>query len=856
MIVSAVATCAIASPEDDQVASYLKSRNMLSLLEIQLEERIEDSADDDERSKLAEELSDLYLNQLRSFDQDDPYRPIVVNRAQSLVTRMGSIPMYELRIELLIEAYIAVEPNVELARLELLDLDKRSSAIADLSAMDRKLKAITSKLDPKVAKVERLVERSSTGNELSLRDTLPDLRRYRSLAHYYYAWTGYSLAVLKDQHVPSNVFVSFGWLLGGEGEMPQFSVFNETTLEFEHVARSAIGVALAHAQSDDVLTGRAWAEFVAESEHAEPDAKEAAEDRLLQIMAMDRDWTDAYRLMLTIGRQRGEDAPLRIAEARYLALRSLEAMQSSRVGRGGVLEAEKVARYAVEVLVEQGEIGHVLDLYQRFDSLPLVADSFITNYALAIGELNRAEQSGGSGMYATVASYFSSALESPDADRFPSERDDCSLKLAYTEIRSGRPAEALKACDQLIKTSDNAEIIEEARWLRIAAIDSINTNAGQATSDAIEDAVREYIVAYPSTERAAKLILRYAMQGTVDSKVAISTLESIQDEDQIAIPARRTLVQLRYQRLRAMRFSDQPAIVDVLTIIRWIDEQEPNEIVDISDAKSRLGTVRIGLDLSLRISPPDLDFARHLVERGLETISFDPSFKMYRAEFVYRMIEIAINRQELGDAMDLLDELGSLDPAKADNARVLLFNHAIRDWKSLQTTRTARLVVDLGSDVLARQTPPYPQALGGQVSTVAEAIAESAVYLWLSTDDSETRDLALRVSLLVLERGQPSEPGLRRTAMLSNKSGDTSNELEAWLRLLAAYPASDDRWFEARYESLRIMKQVDFTRALSAYDQFRVLHPSLGPAPWDAKIATLFGDPVPEPTVPASGDAP
>ncbi len=847
------AAAALATPADEQVAAYLKAHKMISLLEVQLEDRIRASKDEAEQSALIEELSDLYLDQLRSFDQDDPYRQIVLNRARSLVARMSSAPMYELRIELAIEGYLGVESSVELAKLELLDSAQRADAIEQLSGLNRELGILVSKLDPQVAQLERLRLRSARMSTPETRIELADLRRFRSLGHYYHAWTGYSLAVLKDQHVPSDVFSSFGWLLGAEGNMPQFSVLNETTLEFEHVARAAIGVALAYTQSDDSLTGRAWAKFVADSAYVTSDVQAAAQDRLLQIMAADRDWIDVYRFALFLEKQRGEETPMRVADARFLALRSLEAMQLGHVGRGGIGEASKVARYAIEQLIEQREIGHVLDLYRRFDSLPLVADSFVTNYASALAALNKAEQAGDSGMYASVAAIFAQALKSPDADRFPDERDDCLLKLAYAEIRSRRAVEAIKVCDQLIKESVNEQVIEEARWMRIAAMDSINTNAGRATSDELDEAVREYIAAYPSTPRSAQLVLRHAMRGTIDSQVAIDTLWSIADDDPIVLPARRALVGLEYQQLRALGFADTVLLGQVLAMVRWIEDAQPDEVVELADARMRMGTIRIGLDLALRASPADIEFADELIAHGMRMMSFDASLGVYRSEFVYRQLELAVLTQRHNDSMDLLAELVLLDPGRAQSARILIFNDSIGQWRAGKDERAARRVVDLGTVLLADQMPAYPEPLGLQVSSIAEMIAEVSGYLWESRSDVESRDLALRVSLLVLDRGQPSEPGLRRTAKLAGVVKDYPHELEAWSVLLAAQTPGEERWYEARYESLRVMKHVDFSRALAAYDQYRVLYPNLGPAPWNEKIAALFGDQAPGSATPAGG---
>lgn len=834
-----------ASPEDDRISDYLRSHNMLSLLEVQLEDRIGNAKDSDERTRLVEQLSGLYIEQLKAYGRDDPYRQIVLIRAQSLTRRMSSMPMYDLRIELLIEVYTAVESAVELSRLELLDQDQRLQAISELEDAYTQLGVLSSKLDPAVTHKERLSRRAGSGFDPEQKPTLSDLRRYRSLSHYYHAWSGYSLAVLKGQHVSSKVFISFGWLLGGEGGTARLSEVNESTLEYEHVARSAMGVALAYAQSEDALGGRMWAKFVADSEYAELETQQAAEDWYIQILAMDRDWTELYRSMLTIYRLRGDDQRMSVANARFLALQSLHAMQSVRVGKGGMQEAKRVARHAIEQLVEHGEIGHVLDLYKRFDSLPLLADSFITNYAHALGELNRAEQAGESGMFASVSSLFATALKASDAKKFPAERDDCTLKLAYTEIRSGRGAEAVKVCQSLIKRSTKVEVVEEARWLRIAAFDSINLKAGDATSKPIELAVREYIIAYPSSSRAAKLILRHAMQGTIDAQVAIDTLVAIDDTDPIVIPARRTLVGLRYKRLRARGFTDLQANEQVLDMIRWISEHEPEQVANLNDASARMATIRVGIDLAIRISPADIDFAQLLLEQALDLISFDQSLAKYRGEMVYRQIEIAVNDHRLESATKIIGELDLLDRKLGASARVLILNQSIQAWNKRATKDNAERIVDIGSQVLSVQMPKHPKPMSAQVSAVADVVAQAAVFLWETSDDVKARDLAMRLSLLVLDRGQPTEDGLRRITTLAQTIGDQTRELEAWLRLLGSYRGDDEHWYEARYESLRVMKEIDFARALSAYDQYRVMHPTLGPSPWNERIGSLFGDDVP-----------
>ncbi len=838
---------ASASPEDDLVAEYLRSHDMLPLLEVQLEQRMGEADDEEQRDQLAMELSRLYLRQLGETGKDDPYRQIVLLRAEGLVSRLAQAPLYELRLELLIDEYVRIEPDVELWRLGLLDPDRRDKDISRLGELSRKLGSIISTIEPELELVQRRANASAGGATRESDERLGELRRYGSLAHYYHAWAGYSLAVLRDMHVSPEVFVSFGWLLGAEGSTPQISEFNESALGYEHVARAAIGVAMSYAQSQTPRLGRPWAKMVADSELADGAVRQAARERLLQIYAMERDWAEANRYARFIVASGGDGAHLRVADARFLALRALEAQRSADIGHGGANEARGAAQFAIEQLIDLGEIGHVVDLYQRFDSLPLVSDGFIPRYAHALAELDRAQRDGDRGQYGTVADLFTRALGTEDAGDYPEHREDCRLKLAYTQILANRPQDAIRVCDTVIGNSLREKAIEEARWMRIAAIDQLNRDQGRDGSPELSEAVRRYIEAYPSTPRSAKLILRYAMQGTVDPRVAISTLEAIGDDDPIALPARRALAQLRYQALRESGFADQRMLGDTLGIVEWILAAQSEPAADLNDARARLGTIRIGLDMALRARPPRGELARSLLERGTALADTDASLASFRAELVYRRIELSLGDQRVDEAMGLLADLETLDPAMASNARVLLLSRLQQRWGK-PSAETAERLCDIGSAVLASMTPPFPEPIGLRVSAIAELVSDAAAWRWENQRDPEMRDLALRVARMVLERGQPSEPGLRRTAALAASAGEEQVELDAWLMLLAAYPSDDARWYEARFESLRLLKYMDPTRAEETYKQFRVLHPDLGPEPWSGRFAELYPSsaPVPE----------
>ncbi len=846
LLLSLLGSSVFASPEDEQVADYLRSHNMLSLLKVQLETRIERENSADGRDDLVTQLSELYLEELEATDPNDPYRQVILLQAYALISKMGTSSMYELRIELIVSEYQRYEAAVELHRIELLEPDRHQSTLQGLKDLRRRLKTLTNKLDPEVARAEKLTRKNSSDDSRiqQQRDELANLRRYKSLSHYYAAWTGYSIAVLSDTHVSSDVFESFGWLLGGRGNQPKIEDHHASTFEFDHVARSAIGVALAYSQSSDSRNAIDWLTYLIESDSPSPEIIDQANDRMIQVFIENNLFEQAYAQVLYVYSDR-EKNTMRTAQARFIALKSLRALERSSQSQKTKF-AELLAKQSIGQLLEQGEVGHVLDLYSRYDSFPFLGKSFVPLYAIALKELNRVEHRDLTIGYSSPAKFFAQALEADDANQYPSHRNDCRLKLAYCYVQGSSPAKAVKVCEQVIKESGDDKVIEEARWIRIAALES-----ARVSQDQINQAVREYMLAYPSTPRSAKLILRYALKGTVDSLTAIKTLESIDDTDPIALAAKQTLVKLEYEHLRATGFIDQDQIRKTLGRISWIQNRQEGMIENLNDANARMNIARIGLDLSLRLDPVDINQAQSMLEWCYSILAYDESFEPYRSEFLYRQITIALQSNNPNRANEYLDQLRVLDESRAKSGQLLIYHHAVKQWETSKTQAVARRVINLGVGVLADQSPKHPEPIGLRLSGVAERVSESSWYLWTSANEDDKLALASRLSKLVIMRGKPTEPGLRLATQVFNASNDQEDELGAWKLLLSAYPSSDPLWYQARYETLRIMKDIDFQAALQAYDQFTIMHPSMGPAPWNQRIAQLFGD-----TPPNGADSP
>ena len=451
VLMSLLASGVVASPEDDQVADYLRSKNMLSLLKVQLESRIEKTSSANQRDQLVTQLSELYLEELKATDPNDPYRQVVLHQAYALISKMGSSSMYELRIELIISEYQSYETAVELHRIELLDSDRHQSTLQGLKDLRQRLKALTRKLDPEVARAEKALRKNSQENTRTQknRNDLASLRRYKSLSHYYAAWTGYSIAVLSDTHVSSDVFESFGWLLGGRGNQPQIEDHHRSTFEFDHVARAAIGLSLAYSQSSDSRKAIDWLSYLIESESTSPEIVDQANDRMIQVLIDANQFSDAHEQVIAIYANR-EVHSMRTADARFIALRSLKSLERSSQSKS-MPYAKLLAKLSIDQLLEQGEVGHVLDLYSRYDSVPFLGKSFVSLYAIALKELNRVEHRDLTIGYSSPANLFARALEAEDAKQYPTHRNDCRLKLAYCLVQSSNPAKAVKVCEQVIQ---------------------------------------------------------------------------------------------------------------------------------------------------------------------------------------------------------------------------------------------------------------------------------------------------------------------------------------------------------------------------------------------------------------------
>lgn len=822
-----VATAAARADAPDPVVSALTEAGMDDVLEAHLLAELDRAADGPGRDALIERLAALYAGLLRSESMPaGAERTALTTRAWALADRAGESRAFELRLTLLLNEYLPIERAADLHELRLLSDEDRARHVSVLRGLSTRLRAMAQAATTEAVRAERLTNASADPMPT---DSARAALRARSLTNYYAAWSGLTLATLEERVAPDEIKTSFGWLLGAEGQMPMLESVPAGALELDHVARAAIGVGRARALGREWLLAEQWLRLVAESDRASDAVRSQATARLLRVSAQQRDWVGVLQLMELV---RGGEA-LPTAEARYVALAALEATRGARTDS----PAARVAEKAIDDLIARGEIGHVLDLRDRFGASGLLGDGFVGQYAAGLDRLELAQQSGTPGLFGDAAASLLSAAAASDAARFPVQRDDARLKAAFAEIRAGRPRDAIKIARSVIDADPGSEAREEAAWLLVVAIDE---TLDPALRPELAESVRSYLAAYPGTERASRLLVRHAGTDILDPAEAGEGLRAIGEDDPVALAARRVLLRLMYRAWVGGQRADTVARQDMLGLIDWIWARESGS-TDRGTPADRLEAARIALDVTLGATPVDTGRAVRALGIARRSIGENPKLARYGEELQLRAAEVFASSGELDKAAAAADELrAAASPLGSSADRVLLAAVLRRLDDRPDDLAASTLGVRIGTRLSGELIPPEPERLGPDTSAVIDRVWRLMAAHAERSGDPAPAAVALRLGRVVLERGMPTAQGLRDLASLAGSQRDVRTELDAWSGLLSAARPEEEVWWEARYHTLRLLGAADPDAARRAMEQHRVLHPGAGVEPWATRIEELF----------------
>lgn len=867
-LVMGVAAAVLAQPAGEAVSAdrvvegYLAERGLEDVLIAHLKNRLRGAAGL-ERTAIAERLGMLYVGQL-SAAADPAVRQRLEEESRELLKEVPEAETFELRVDLAKATYLKAAELAERDALRMTTPADRQEAERVLRAVGPVFQEIGAKVHQRVESLERQESLDRGGEEI--REQLARARRVRSLAMYFSGWSECYLAMLTgDKQRAAKAMQDFGWLLNAAGgRVATVERVSKGMLRYPHVARAAIGCALASSLRGNDLEALRWLDAIEQSEEVPAEVVPQLFTRRLAILAAAHRWPEADVLVRQHRRGAdGKEQPLRWEEARLLGVLALEAAADrSLTGRNREI-VESLIQTSWGDLVARGEVGHVLDLTRLYGTAPSGQEGFIVRYVRGLQSFERAvaahratgeretEPTANDQVrqaYLEAARTLGTAPAASDASRFPAERARAMMQRALALYRAADYENASAEFQKAGEATAVAELKEEALWSAIVSLDRAIAGGKVSRREDRDRLAVIYLRAYPGTENAARLLIRRPDGGLLDREQAVQVLLSVSVDSPLYQTARQQASNMLFEAFRrsprAQRDAAASRFVQVADEVAQRDQQQAFDSTgpEAGQAADRaVHRLRQVLEAVLSMATPDLDRAESALAR-IELI-FEQQGRdsgLLRPELNFRRLQIAWARGDLAGAEKLMDELEDGGGEFARAAVREVYQRAVRSWTlSPREAGLARAVVKVGERLIAQLSETAPGATSEATLAVCNTVAEAAVAVWNADKDAAARDLALRLDKRLLDAGKPTERTYRRMADLAEGAGDAAGALQAWRGLLNGLPAGSEEWFEARYHTLRLLAEADPAAARTVLEQHRALYPSYGPEPWGVKLAEL-----------------
>lgn len=876
---------------DDVVHAYLADNELIEPLAAALRARLATTAAS-ERLPAAERLGALYVKMLARAATPEARQDIEA-RARELLETVPEAETIALRLNISKASYQRAEEIAEQERLRLATPDQRAEAERILRELTPAFADMGDKLTTRVAQLERQESNARDTDADQVRANLAEARSLRSLAKYYAGWSEYYGALLTRNPSRAKVALEqFGPLLNAVRNRPAtVDRFEPRMLRYEHVARAAVGCALACSLAGDHVEASRWLGMLERSD-ALP---KAINDQLFAykaiVLAGGSRWPELEAAIR--GRRQPPDGSEPVAfttvEARLLAVLALETNgDSARSGDTTRASQERVAQAGLAELVAKGEVRQVLDIVSRYGTAPIGQSGFVVTYVRGLQAYDKAKTARDAAAAATpstpptppaahankpvrppgpplppppsvvnqfreAASLLEAAIASPDAAAFPAERAGAMITRGLALFEAG---DCEAAAAQLESAHDAAPTDVQKRdalWYAVVAI-----NAATTTKPSVKPTLQRlatlYVQQYPASENAAKLLLMQTGAEAMSEDKAIEVLSKLPPESPLWRAAQRQIARVLYASARGKPAGSERdfASARFAQAAEDILRAEQPIAAGGTDARAKEAAEEVILrsrqlaDILMMASHPDatrVEVALGAVEglASLHGIDLSP----FAAELAFRRLQVALAKGDdagMTAQLDTLRGLGTAGGQYAAKGESLVFQRVCDEWRANKSDvqRAGRLVAR-GSRISAAATLPP-----GVLHYVRDATAEAAYTVWAAAAtpaerDRTMRDIALTLDRAQLDAGVRTLAGLRRVAELSEDAGDAAASLGAWNELLLSLPAGGGAWWEARYHSLRLALAADPQGAATALRQHQVLHPEPPPAEWRERITALVG---------------
>lgn len=884
LLLAALASAFIAPPafaqsaEDRELEAYLAERELDLVLAAHLRRKLVTTTGP-EQLAFAERLGVLYVKMLGAAKTPDERRAIE-QHSRDMLRAVPAAETLELRLNLAKASYLRGEEIAERDRLRLVGAEEQGEALRILRSAAVGFDEIAARAHQRVEQLERRenVVRGAEAEEL--RAQLTDARRLRSLGKYYAGWSKYYVASLGGGVAGINEALNdFGWILNAQpGQPASVERAPKSLMRYPHVARAAIGAALCASLRGNDTQALRWLETIETSEEVPKEIIAQLFDCRVIILAAAKRWADVD---LQVRRRRvnevGHPAPLPPLQARLLAVLTLEAAATASTRLVEI--TQRLAQTALADLIASGETGHVIDLVKRYGTEPIGDKGFIVHYARGLRSYDAcraSHQAKGAPddpttdnqlitEYRDAAALLDRAADDAEALRFAAERAAAIMKSGLARYYAGDFLEASERFSSAFELNAEEPARRQALWFAVVALDRAVDGGRLSVVPERDRLALVYLQRYPGTEEAARLLLRRAAGGALADERAVEILLAVDRESPLYDSCRREAARLLYQIYRkatgenrdfaAARFAQ--IAEEVLKADRLAALTNQGEARAEAAERVILRARQIA-DAALGSSRPDPDRAERALALLEDVLSRSGvATTNVVEEIAFRRLQIDLARNNWEQAQREFDGMRGSGNPFLPAAERLMYRKALSDHRAEpDDPDKARLVVAYGTRVIDRLSGPAPLDSDPGAASLFNSVAAAAATLFSVANETAMRDLALRLDHALIDAGRQTAASLRRFATLSESAGDGIAALDAWRLLMAALEPGSDAWFEARFETFRLLAAIDPADARAALDQHKILHPRFGPAPWGERIRALDEELSPRRTDPKPGGGP
>lgn len=840
--------------------SYLRERGLDHLLAEHLRERLKHAAGA-QRGEIASRLARVYADLLAQA-KPGPERDALVLASGELLDMNPSADTFDLRIALIRARYLTAEQTAERARLGLADDTAVRDAEGTFEAISGELVRLGSRADRRVGALERRERAGGVKDLFTLRSDLAEARRQRSLSKYYAGWSLYYHAMLTGSKAEAgDAIKQFGFILGADGKDPTLDQMPRSLLRYEHVARAVMGVALCRSLRGEHVSAVMWFDALEGEDDVHPGVREQMFSRQIAVLAAARRWDTLAR---AVERRRGAPLddkaadPMKNNEARLLALLSLEAARAPDADEQRRRATEPLVRAALSDLIARGSIALVLDLTERFGTLPLGDEGFIGLYVRGLRlyrDARRAHAESGPddteptrdpalvAGYLKAADLLAHAFESTEAGTFTDEHAAAGLMLGMALYYKDSPAEAAERFEQTAALLEPGEKHAEALWMAIVASErAIEQGRTDLESNLHADATL-FVRIYPGDDRSARLLLRFADRGLFDRRTVLSVLLGVPPDSSMYTPARRHAADLLYREYTSAKEPARselagrfiPIAFDLIEpVLRSLRSSATP--VGAGSIDAALLRVRQVLDAALTPTVTDPEAARRalgvLDEIRVRT-GHDPAGRL-AGELAYRRLQYALAVGDADAQKRAHEQLAQIGGPFLHAADRFLFSRAAERWLQTRNADDAAGVVRIGTRLIG----------GGEIARAslrtADTTARAATAVWRVRHDRAMLDTAIGIDRRVRGQHTPTADLLRRLGRNAEDAGDIDLAHAVWAQLASSIAAGGDGWYEARYKTIETLARRRPDEALKALRQHKMLYPDFAPEPWGSRFAVLM----------------